>query len=626
MVLCGAVIMPHGALILEPERPELHAAGIATKAKNLHDACVTAAAAAKDAKPDVIVLYTPHGMVGDASMNVYTNPSARGSCEWMGDWAGFEVDVAMDVDAAKSLIAKFREFGCDAAPISAFSSMPAPLRWGETVPLYYMRDVTMSSSATAAVATANASNGNGRRSGTKAKVVVLSHGPSNTLARGQTAMAREEETATAGRALASWCEEQEQRVLLLISADLSHVWGNLSCPVLADGSLDPRYANTAYNTDKPQPSAAPFEAALDRWLEHTAAGKNDLARTALCGDALLLLPDARCCGWDGFRMLLEVIERVPADVSHRARLLAHEAPVYFGMLVAMFMLPPPSVTPASAAAASLAMPRRSWFAKPAGMSAMRGKVAAITGAGHGFGAEIVLSLIALGVTVFAVDGPEDSDRVRAELAVLKRRASELPAAGELHTHAASFLSEEEVRAWASTLGPRLDILVLNAGGVLGNMAQPIEDVSMKSWDDIFAVNVRSSFVIVQTLAKKLKTSPAGRIVTISSGAGVRSSLTGIQAYCSAKHAVVGLTRQLARDLGKFGVTVNSVAPGLCLTNPDARAQWESYTKERQDQILSGTALRRLGCASDIADAVLFFASGASEWVTGQILEVNGGGR
>ena len=85
-----------------------------------------------------------------------------------------------------------------------------------------------------------------------------------------------------------------------------------------------------------------------------------------------------------------------------------------------------------------------------------------------------------------------------------------------------------------------------------------------SWDAIFAVNVRATMVVCQELAPLLKRSPAGRVITISSGAGLRSSLTGIQAYCAAKHAVVGLTRQLSRELGPSGVTVNSVAPGLVL--------------------------------------------------------------
>lgn len=607
MVLCGALVLPHGAMILEPDREELRAAGIDDAASRLNVACESAAAAAKTAAPDLIVLYTPHGMVGGDSFNVYMNPTARGSCEWMGDWAGFQVDVTIDVTAAESLIDSMRADGCESvAPISAFSAMPAPLRWGETVPLYYIRDVTMPA-----------------RGGSGAKVVIMSHGPSSTLARGQTAMAREDETAAAGRALGRWCEAQEQRVLLLISADLSHVHGNARCPRLADGtSLDPRYANTAYNVEKAQPSAAPFEAALDRWIASTAEGKREEARAALCGDALMLLPDARCCGWDGFRMLLEIMEMQPNDAPNRAQLLAHEAPVYFGMLVATFMLP--TMSRDELEASTTARPRRVWLASPA--DAMRGKVAAVTGAGHGFGAEIALSLCALGVTVYAVDGPPESARAQAELVALKSRAETFPAAGEMHTAAADFCTEESVRAWASSLGPRLDFLVLNAGGVLGNSAQPLEEVSMTTWDAISAVNVRSSFVIVQEVAALLKASSAGRIVTISSGAGLRSSLTGIQAYCASKHAVVGLTKQLARELGPYGVTVNSVAPGLCLTNPDAKKQWDGYTKARQEQIVSGTALRRLGSASDIADAVLFFTSDASRWISGQILECNGGGR
>ena len=88
--------------------------------------------------------------------------------------------------------------------------------------------------------------------------------------------------------------------------------------------------------------------------------------------------------------------------------------------------------------------------------------------------------------------------------------------------------------------------------------------------------------------------------------------------------VVGFTKQIARELGPFNITVNSVAPGLCLTNKASQAQWESYTNEKQNNILNSTAMKRLGNASDIANAVMFFASDMSGWCSGQVLEVNGG--
>jgi 3-oxoacyl-[acyl-carrier protein] reductase len=122
----------------------------------------------------------------------------------------------------------------------------------------------------------------------------------------------------------------------------------------------------------------------------------------------------------------------------------------------------------------------------------------------------------------------------------------------------------------------------------------------------------------------MKFAGQGRIINISSGAGLQASLTGIQAYATAKHAVVGLTRQLAHELGPHGITVNSVAPGLVTSNPASQAQWESYGPEKQKAMLEGVALRRMGTPQDIANAVLFFASPLADFVNGQILQVDGG--
>ena len=105
---------------------------------------------------------------------------------------------------------------------------------------------------------------------------------------------------------------------------------------------------------------------------------------------------------------------------------------------------------------------------------------------------------------------------------------------------------------------------------------------------------------------------------------MRPSLTGIQAYTAAKHALVGLTKQLSCELAEHGVTVNSVAPGLVLSNPSSRRQWEAYSSQQQARIIDSIHSKRLGIAEDIAAAVLFLASDAAGWITGQVLSVDGG--
>jgi 3-oxoacyl-[acyl-carrier protein] reductase len=122
----------------------------------------------------------------------------------------------------------------------------------------------------------------------------------------------------------------------------------------------------------------------------------------------------------------------------------------------------------------------------------------------------------------------------------------------------------------------------------------------------------------------MKAAQYGRIVNISSGAGLGISLTGIQAYASAKAALIALTRQLGHELGPWQITVNCIAPGFVLSNPTTQRQWESYGEEGQRKLVENIALKRLGSPDDIANGVLFFASDDAGWITGQVLSIDGG--
>jgi 3-oxoacyl-[acyl-carrier protein] reductase len=248
-----------------------------------------------------------------------------------------------------------------------------------------------------------------------------------------------------------------------------------------------------------------------------------------------------------------------------------------------------------------------------------GKTAIVTGAAHGFGRAISLAFAERGAHVFACDVLEEELR---ETEALCRDAR-----GSCRTMRADVRDRAAVQACvaaATAASGRVDVLVNNAGGVLGQVGRPLEQITPEQWQAIFDVNVTGAFYFSQAVAPGMKAARGGRIVNISSGAGLGVSLTGIQAYASAKAAQIGLTRQLAHELGPWGITVNSIAPGFVRSNPTTERQWESYGDEGQRALVDRIALRRLGTASDIAYGVLFFASDYAGWISGQILSIDGG--
>ena len=257
---------------------------------------------------------------------------------------------------------------------------------------------------------------------------------------------------------------------------------------------------------------------------------------------------------------------------------------------------------------------------------LAGRTAIVAGAANGIGRAICLELAREGAAVWACDvlGPELEETRRA-----------VEAAGARPGHAAiparaAIVDVRDVAAVTAFVGRaeaetgRVDVLVNTAGGVAGQVNRPVEEVSDADWRVIFAINLDGAFHFTRAVAPPMKRARRGSIVNISSGAGRSYSLTGIQAYASAKAAQIGFTRQLAHELGPFGITANCIAPGFILSNPTSIRQWDSYGSDGQRGIVNGIAMRRLGTPGDIANGVLFFAAEESSWVTGQTIAIDGG--
>jgi 3-oxoacyl-[acyl-carrier protein] reductase len=243
-----------------------------------------------------------------------------------------------------------------------------------------------------------------------------------------------------------------------------------------------------------------------------------------------------------------------------------------------------------------------------------GRVALVTGAAQGIGQAIAKGLQAGGARVHVADLDADG------LAAFAKPHSLTPHLLDVSDRKAA---GDAVRDIVAREG-RLDILVNAAGGVRGQVGRPIEEIGENDWRVIFQANVDGAFWLAQAAAPAMKQAGFGRIVNIASGAGLRPSLTGIQAYTAAKHALVGLTKQLSQDLGPSGITCNAVAPGFVRSNPASERQWQSYGVDGQARLVESIHTRRLGMAEDIANAVLFLASEQASWITGQILSVDGG--
>jgi 3-oxoacyl-[acyl-carrier protein] reductase len=248
------------------------------------------------------------------------------------------------------------------------------------------------------------------------------------------------------------------------------------------------------------------------------------------------------------------------------------------------------------------------------------KTILVAGAARGIGRAIAEAFARDGGTVYA------GDLLAQEVEDYAKAFNAQSAQGRIHALALDVTDKAALAKAVQSIITKhhqVDCLIYVAGGVRGQSPKPMEAVEAGDFSAIVDANLTGAFLTAQAVVPSMKQAGYGRIVVIASRAGLAPSLTGIQSYAAAKHAQVGLVKQLAHELGPFGITVNAVAPGFMTTSPDYVRQWNSYSKETRANFAKTIAVRRMGRPEDIADATLFLASDHASFITGQTLPVTG---
>ena len=242
---------------------------------------------------------------------------------------------------------------------------------------------------------------------------------------------------------------------------------------------------------------------------------------------------------------------------------------------------------------------------------LTGKIALVTGASRGIGRQIAVTLAGYGATVIV---NYNGSRAKAE-EVVKEIEANGGHATAIQCNVAEFDKAKELIDYVVKTYGRLDILVNNAGITRDNL---IMKMSEEDFDAVVSTNLKGAFNCVKHVARQMLKQKSGRIINISSVSGIMGN-AGQANYCASKAGVIGLTKSVARELGSRGITSNAVAPGFIETEMTAVLS-EEVKKAMGGQI----PLKRFGQTKDIAETVAFLASDHAGYITGQVIQVDGG--